>query len=184
MDSAPHQPYLPRARALFGDAGPACILYFRVALYGSIIYSPPRSPVPGVALHLAGPLPHRAARYAIPFVAATLAFFLAQLRVHFYFITSFPGSAQFLIGMGTGTGFMPVIFHQRISLGRVEDDLQARSASRHAIHRCSVLCARLGIVTGEFPPREIQVRRALIFIIATRDPPHPDMMTQCVLRDR
>jgi sec-independent protein translocase protein TatC len=172
----PIQPYLPKGTHLaFTTMPEPFILYFRVALYGGIILASPFL-LAQVWLFISPALYRRERRYAIPFVAATLLFFLSGCA--FGYFIAFPRVCQFLIGMGTGTGFMPVI--------TINEYLSIASKTIFGLGLCFELpilvffFARLGIVTERFLMAKFKYAVLIIFIIAAVITPTPDMMTQCV----
>jgi sec-independent protein translocase protein TatC len=172
----PIEPFLPKGTHLaFTTMPEPFILYFRVALYGGIILASPFL-VWQVWLFITPALYRRERRYAIPFLFATLLFFLAGCA--FGYLVAFPRVCQFLIGMGTSTGFMPVI--------TINEYLSIASKTIFGLGLCFELpilvffLARLGLVTEKFLLAKFKYAVLVIFIIAAVITPTPDMMTQCV----
>jgi sec-independent protein translocase protein TatC len=172
----PIQPYLPKGTHLaFTTMPEPFILYFRVALYGGIILASPFL-IWQVWLFISPALYRRERRWAIPFLLVTLVFFLTGCA--FGYLVAFPRVCQFLIGMGTSTGFMPVI--------TINEYLSIASKTIFGLGLCFELpilvffLARFGLVTERFLLAKFKYAVLLIFVIAAVITPTPDMMTQCV----
>jgi sec-independent protein translocase protein TatC len=172
----PIQPYLPKGTHLaFTTMPEPFILYFRVALYGSIIIASPFL-VWQVWLFISPALYRRERRYAVPFLLVTLLFFLTGCA--FGYLVAFPRVCQFLVGMGTSTGFMPVI--------TINEYLSIASKTIFGLGLCFELpilvffLARFGLVTEKFLLAKFKYAVLIIFIVAAVITPTPDMMTQCV----
>jgi sec-independent protein translocase protein TatC len=172
----PIRPYLPKGTHLaFTTMPEPFILYFRVALYGSIIIASPFL-VWQVWLFISPALYRRERRYAVPFLLVTLLFFLTGCA--FGYLVAFPRVCQFLVGMGTSTGFMPVI--------TINEYLSIASKTIFGLGLCFELpilvffLARFGLVTEKFLLAKFKYAVLIIFIVAAVITPTPDMMTQCV----
>lgn len=172
----PILPYLPKGTGLaFTTLPEPFVLYFRVALYGGIILA---SPVLlwQVWLFISPALYRREKRYALPFLFATVFFFL--LGCGFGYAVAFPRVCQFLVGMGTSTGFTPVI--------TINEYLSIASKTIFGLGLCFEMpilvffLARLGLVTERFLLAKLKYAILIIFIIAAVITPTPDVMTQCV----
>jgi sec-independent protein translocase protein TatC len=172
----PIVPYLPKGtRLAFTTLPEPFILYFRVALYGGIILASPFL-LWQVWLFISPALYRRERRYAIPFLVATVVFFLSGCA--FGYLVAFPRVCEFLVGMGTKTGFMPVI--------TINEYLSIASKTIFGLGLCFELpiliffLARLGLVTERFLLAKFKYAVLIIFIIAAVITPTPDVMTQCV----
>jgi sec-independent protein translocase protein TatC len=172
----PIRPYLPKGTGLaFTTLPEPFVLYFRVALYGGIILASPFL-LWQVWLFLSPGLYRREKRWAVPFVAATAVFFLSGCA--FGYFVAFPRVCQFLVGMGTSTGFTPVI--------TINEYLSIASKTILGLGLCFEMpilvffLARLGVVTERFLLAKLKYAILLIFIIAAVITPTPDVMTQCV----
>jgi sec-independent protein translocase protein TatC len=172
----PIEPYLPKGTHLaFTTMPEPFILYFRVALYGAIVIASPFI-LWQVWLFLSPALYRKERRYAVPFLVVTLLFFLSGCA--FGYFIAFPRVCQFLVGMGTSTGFMPVI--------TINEYLSIASKTIFGLGLCFELpilvffLARLGLVTEKFLLAKFKYAVLIIFIIAAVITPTPDMMTQCV----
>lgn len=172
----PIRPYLPKGVKLaFTTLPEPFILYFRVALYAGIILASPFI-VWQLWLFLSPALYRKERRYAIPFIVATAVFFLTGCA--FGYFVAFPRVCEFLVGMGTGTGLMPII--------TINEYLSIASKTIFGLGLCFELpilvffLARLGLVTEKFLLAKFKYAVLLIFIIAAVITPTPDMMTQCV----
>ena len=172
----PILPYLPKGTHLaFTTMPEPFILYFRVALYGGIILA---SPVIlwQLWLFISPALYRKEKKYAIPFLLLTLLFFLSGCA--FGYAVAFPRVCEFLIGMGTSTGFTPVI--------TINEYLSIASKTIFGLGLCFELpilvffLARLGLVTERFLLAKFKYAVLIIFIVAAVITPTPDMMTQCV----
>lgn len=172
----PILPYLPKGVHLaFTTMPEPFVLYFRVALYGGIILASPFL-VWQLWLFIAPALYRRERRWAVPFVGATLAFFIAGCA--FGYFIAFPRVCEFLVGMGTGTGFTPVI--------TINEYLSIASKTIFGLGLCFEMpilvffLARLGLVTERFLLAKFKYAILIIFIIAAVITPTPDVMTQTV----
>jgi sec-independent protein translocase protein TatC len=172
----PILPYLPKGTGLaFTTLPEPFMLYFRVALYAGLILASPFL-FWQIWLFLSPALYRRERRWAFPFVGATVFFFLAGCA--FGYFVAFPRVCEFLIGMGTSTGFTPVI--------TINEYLSIASKTILGLGLCFELpiliffLARLGIVTEKFLLAKIKYAILIIFIIAAVITPTPDVMTQCV----
>lgn len=172
----PIRPYLPKGVHLaFTTMPEPFLLYFRVALYGGIILASPFL-IWQVWLFIAPALYRRERRWAVPFVAVTLAFFLSGCA--FGYFIAFPRVCEFLVGMGTSTGFTPVI--------TINEYLSIASKTIFGLGLCFetpilvFFLARLGLVTERFLLAKFKYAILIIFIIAAVITPTPDVMTQCV----
>jgi len=172
----PILPYLPKGtRLAFTTMPEPFILYFRVALYGGVILASPFL-LWQVWLFISPALYRRERGYAVPFVIATAVFFLSGCAFGYW--VAFPRVCQFLIGMGTKTGFMPVI--------TINEYLSIFSKTIFGLGLAFELpifvffLARFGIVTERFLLAKFKYAVLLIFIVAAIITPTPDMMTQCV----
>lgn len=172
----PILPYLPKGTHLaFTTMPEPFILYFRVALYGGIILA---SPVIlwQLWLFISPALYRKEKKYAVPFLLLTLFFFLSGCA--FGYLIAFPRVCEFLVGMGTSTGFTPVI--------TINEYLSIASKTIFGLGLCFELpilvffLARLGLVTEKFLLAKFKYAVLIIFIIAAVITPTPDMMTQCV----
>ncbi|HKB70248.1 MAG TPA: twin-arginine translocase subunit TatC [Thermoanaerobaculia bacterium] len=172
----PILPYLPKGNHLaFTTMPEPFILYFRVALYGGLIVASPFL-LWQVWLFIVPALYRRERRYAVPFIVVTALFFLTGCA--FGYFVAFPRVCQFLVGMGTQTGFTPVI--------TVNEYLSMASKIIFGLGLCFELpilvffLARIGLVTERFLLAKFKYAVLLIFVIAAVITPTPDMMTQCV----
>jgi sec-independent protein translocase protein TatC len=172
----PILPYLPKGTHLaFTTMPEPFILYFRVALYGGIILASPFI-LWQVWLFISPALYRREKKYALPFLAFTLFFFLSGCA--FGYRIAFPRVCEFLVGMGTSTGFTPVI--------TINEYLSIASKTIFGLGLCFELpiliffLARLGLVTEKFLLAKFKYAVLIIFIIAAIITPTPDMMTQTV----
>jgi sec-independent protein translocase protein TatC len=172
----PVLPYLPKGTHLaFTTMPEPFILYFRVALYGGIILA---SPVIlwQLWLFISPALYRKEKKYAVPFLLLTLFFFLSGCA--FGYLIAFPRVCQFLVGMGTSTGFTPVI--------TINEYLSIASKTIFGLGLCFEIpiliffLARFGLVTERFLLSKFKYAVLIIFIIAAIITPTPDMMTQCV----
>jgi sec-independent protein translocase protein TatC len=172
----PILPYLPKGTHLaFTTMPEPFILYFRVALYGGIILA---SPVIlwQLWLFISPALYRKEKKYAVPFLLLTLFFFLSGCA--FGYLIAFPRVCQFLVGMGTSTGFTPVI--------TINEYLSIASKTIFGLGLCFEMpiliffLARFGLVTERFLLSKFKYAVLIIFIIAAIITPTPDMMTQCV----
>lgn len=172
----PIQPYLPKGTGLaFTTLPEPFVLYFRVALYGGVILASPFL-LWQVWLFLSPALYRRERRYAVPFLVATVFFFL--LGCAFGYAVAFPRVCEFLVGMGTSTGFTPVI--------TINEYLSIASKTIFGLGLCFEMpilvffLARLGLVSEKFLLAKLKYAILIIFIIAAVITPTPDVMTQCV----
>ena len=172
----PIRPYLPKGTHLaFTTMPEPFILYFRVALYGGIILASPFL-LWQVWLFIAPALYRRERRWAVPFLLVTVLFFLSGCA--FGYFIAFPRVCEFLVGMGTSTGFTPVI--------TINEYLSIASKTIFGLGLCFELpilvffLARIGLVTERFLLAKLKYAVLLIFIIAAVITPTPDVMTQCV----
>ncbi len=172
----PILPYLPKGNHLaFTTMPEPFILYFRVALYGGILLA---SPVIlwQLWLFISPALYRKEKKYAVPFLLLTLLFFLTGCA--FGYFIAFPKVCQFLVGMGTATGFTPVI--------TINEYLSIASKTIFGLGLCFELpilvffLARLGLVTEKFLLAKFKYAVLIIFIVAAVITPTPDMMTQTV----
>jgi sec-independent protein translocase protein TatC len=172
----PIRPYLPKGTHLaFTTMPEPFILYFRVALYGGIILASPFL-LWQVWLFISPALYRRERRWAVPFLLVTVLFFLSGCA--FGYFVAFPRVCEFLVGMGTSTGFTPVI--------TINEYLSIASKTIFGLGLCFELpilvffLARIGLVTERFLLAKLKYAILLIFIIAAVITPTPDVMTQCV----
>jgi sec-independent protein translocase protein TatC len=172
----PIRPYLPKGTGLaFTTLPEPFILYFRVALYGGLILASPFL-LWQIWLFIAPALYRKERRYAVPFIIATALFFLAGCA--FGYFVAFPRVCQFLLGMGTQTGFTPVI--------TINEYLSIASKTIFGLGLCFEMpiliffLARLGLVSEKFLLAKLKYAILIIFIIAAVITPTPDVMTQCV----
>lgn len=172
----PILPWLPKGTHLaFTTMPEPFILYFRVALYGAIILASPFL-LWQVWLFISPALYRRERRWAAPFVIVTVLFFLTGCA--FGYFVAFPRVCEFLVGMGTSTGFTPVI--------TINEYLSIASKTIFGLGLCFELpilvffLARIGLVTERFLLAKLKYAVLIIFIIAAIITPTPDVMTQCV----
>jgi sec-independent protein translocase protein TatC len=172
----PIEPYLPKGTSLaFTTLPEPFVLYFRVALYGGIILASPFL-LWQVWLFISPALYRREKRYAFPFLAVTVIFFLSGCA--FGYAVAFPRVCEFLVGMGTSTGFTPVI--------TINEYLSIASKTILGLGLCFetpiliFFLARLGLVSEKFLLAKFKYAVLIIFIIAAIITPTPDVMTQCI----
>jgi sec-independent protein translocase protein TatC len=172
----PIKPYLPKGTGLaFTTLPEPFVLYFRVALYGGILLASPFL-LWQVWLFIAPALYRKERRYVVPFLLVTVTFFLSGCA--FGYFVAFPRVCSFLVGLGTSTGFTPVI--------TVNEYLSIASKTIFGLGLCFempilvLFLARLGLVTEKFLLAKFKYAVLAIFVIAAIITPTPDIMTQCV----
>lgn len=170
----PIKPYLPKGTGLaFTTLPEPFILYFRVALYAALILASPFL-LWQLWLFISPALYKNEKRYVLPFMGFTVFFFLAGCL--FGYFVAFPRVCEFLVGMGTSTGFTPVI--------TINEYLSMAAKTILGIGLCFELpififfLARMGLVTEKFLWAKFKYAVLLIFILAAFVTPTPDVMTQ------
>jgi sec-independent protein translocase protein TatC len=149
------------------------LLYFRVALLGGLIVA---SPVIlwQLWLFIAPALYRREKRFAIPFLLASVFFFLSGCA--FGYFEAFPVVVGFLVGMGTQ--FNAVI--------TINEYLSTASKIILGLGLCFELpiviffLTRMGVVSERWLLRKFKYAVLVVFIIAAVITPTPDVATQTI----
>jgi sec-independent protein translocase protein TatC len=149
------------------------LLYFRVALLGGLILASPVI-LSQLWLFIAPALYRREKRYAIPFLVASVFFFLAGCA--FGYLQAFPVVVGFLVGMGTQ--FTAVI--------TINEYLSTATKVIIGLGLCFELpiliffLARMGVVSERWLLRKFKYAVLVVFVIAAVITPTPDVATQLV----
>ena len=149
------------------------LLYFRVALLGSLIIA---SPVLlwQLWLFVAPALYRKEKRFAVPFMMGSVFFFLAGCA--FGYFEAFPVVVGFLVGMGTN--FQAVI--------TINEYLSTAAKIILGLGICFELpilvlfLARMGVVTERWLLKKFKYAVLLITVVAAIITPTPDVATQAV----
>jgi sec-independent protein translocase protein TatC len=149
------------------------LLYFRVALLGGLILSSPII-LWQLWLFVAPALYRKEKRFAIPFLFASVFFFLAGCA--FGYLQAFPVVVGFLVGMGTQ--FTAVI--------TINEYLSTASKVILGLGLCFELpiliffLTRMGVVSERWLLKKFKYAVLVVFVIAAVITPTPDVATQLV----
>ena len=149
------------------------LLYFRVALLGGLILASPII-LWQVWLFVAPALYRREKRYAIPFLLASVFFFLCGCA--FGYLEAFPVVVGFLVGMGAR--FQAVI--------TINEYLSTATKIILGLGVCFELpiliffLTRMGVVSERWLLKKFKYAVLVVFIIAAVITPTPDVATQTV----
>ena len=149
------------------------LLYFRVALLGGLILASPII-LWQVWLFVAPALYRREKRYAIPFLLASVFFFLCGCA--FGYLEAFPVVVGFLVGMGSQ--FQAVI--------TINEYLSTATKIILGLGLCFELpiliffLTRMGVVSERWLLKKFKYAVLVVFIIAAVITPTPDVATQTV----
>jgi sec-independent protein translocase protein TatC len=149
------------------------LLYFRVALLGGLILASPII-LWQLWLFIAPALYRREKRFAIPFLLASVMFFLAGCA--FGYLQAFPVVVGFLVGMGSN--FQAVI--------TINEYLSTASKVILGLGICFempiliLFLTRMGVVSERWLLKKFKYAVLVVFVIAAIVTPTPDVATQLV----
>jgi sec-independent protein translocase protein TatC len=170
----PVRRYLPPGQNLaYTTLTEPFLLYFRVALLGGMILASPII-LWQVWLFVAPALYRREKRFAIPFLMASVLFFLAGCA--FGYLEAFPVVVGFLVGMGTN--FQAVI--------TINEYLSTATKVILGLGLCFELpiliffLTRMGVVSERWLLKKFKYAVLVVFVVAAVITPTPDVATQVV----
>jgi sec-independent protein translocase protein TatC len=149
------------------------LLYFRVALLGGLILASPII-LWQLWLFIAPALYRREKRFAIPFLLASVFFFLSGCA--FGYLQAFPVVVRFLVGMGSK--FQAVI--------TINEYLSTATKVILGLGLCFELpiliffLTRMGVVSERWLLKKFKYAVLVVFVIAAIITPTPDVATQVV----
>jgi sec-independent protein translocase protein TatC len=170
----PVRRYLPPGQNLaYTTLTEPFLLYFRVALLGGLILASPII-LWQVWLFVAPALYRREKRFAIPFMMASVFFFLAGCA--FGYLQAFPVVVGFLVGMGTN-------FQAVITINEYLSTATKVILGLGLVFELPILIfflTRMGVVSERWLLRKFKYAVLVVFIVAAVITPTPDVATQVV----
>jgi len=149
------------------------LLYFRVALLGGLILASPVI-ISQLWLFIAPALYRREKRFAIPFLVASVLFFLSGCA--FGYLEAFPMVVGFLVGMGKE-------FQAVITINQYLGTATKIILGLGLCFEMPILIfflTRMGVVTERWLLKKFKYAVLVVFVIAAIITPTPDVATQVV----